>query len=110
MINDKLKVLEVAEIKDLTTPITRGNVVRILFEKKDELHNTFTDNEYLKLDMTNGEFVGLKSTSTFLDKPISDLAALDYLIRNSDKYKAAEMLNLGNINDLFKKNEEVEQK
>ena len=99
MINDSLKVLELPSLS--VGNVSREDAVRILFEKRKDIEEFFIENEYIKLDITNREIIGLKSTAKLGKMEIGDLPAIDFVIRNSDKYKNSNMLNLGNVNVLF---------
>jgi hypothetical protein len=109
MINDTIKVLDLPSIQSLN-PINKNDVVRVLFEKRKEIEETFKDDEYLKMDLTHGEIIGLKSTAE-LDIPVNkdinklkvgDRPAFNYLIERNDRYKNAEIIDLGNVGVLFK--------
>jgi len=101
MINDELKVMNIIGV-DHTYPIERNEIVRLLFAMKEQIESTFNKNEYIKLDLTHGEIIGLKSTAEYGDLKIGDLPALDYVIRNDHKYRKAEIINLGNVDMLYK--------
>lgn len=80
-------------------------IVRALLERKAEVESTFANDEFLKLDLTHQELVGIKSTATMVtskgEMPISDLPALNYVISNSDKHKGSKILNIGNVSKLY---------
>lgn len=108
MITDEIKVLELPSIKSLKT-IKRDDVVRMLFEKRQEIEETFSENEFLKLDLTNCEIIGLKSKSE-IAVPLSadqnrikigDLPAFNYLIARNEKYKNAEIINLDTVKRIY---------
>ncbi len=101
MINDELKILDVPNIKG-KDKIGRDEVVKILFEQRKNIEETFKENECIKMDLTNGEIIGLKSTAEFGKLKIGDLPALDYIIRNDCKYNKSTIINLGNVDMLFK--------
>ena len=101
MINDELKVINIPDRKNMN-PITRDEAVKILFDMRSDIENTFKENEYLKMDLTHGEIIGLKSTAEYGDLKIGDLPALDYIIRNDNKYRKSEIINLGNVEMLYK--------
>jgi len=106
MITDKLKILKIEEIKekiDLTN--MREEVTRIILDKKQIIENTFVEDEYLKIDLTNAEIIGLKSHAKLGDMPIGDLPAINYILSQDNKYKDANLLNLGNVKQLYKKYE-----
>lgn len=100
MINDELKVLNIPGMTNMH-PIQRNDVVRLLFAMREEIETTFDQNECIKMDLTHGEIIGLKSTAEYGDLKIGDLPALDYVIRNDDKYRKSEIINLGNVNMLY---------
>lgn len=106
MIADKLKVLEVREIKRWVPSYDmREEVARVLLDKQEAIESTFKDDEYLKIDLTNAEIVGLKSHAKLGEMPIGDLPAINYVLAHDDKYKNANLLNLGNVEALYKKYE-----
>lgn len=100
MINDELKVLNIPGMENMQ-PIQRNDVVRLLFAMREQIESTFTQNECIKMDLTHGEIIGLKSTAEYGDLKIGDLPALDYVIRNDDKYRKSEIINLGNVDKLY---------
>jgi hypothetical protein len=100
MIEDKIKVLPLKDIKNVPV-FSRENIVRILLDNREAIENTFVDNEYIKIDLTHGEIIGLASTAHFGKMHIGNLPAMDYVIKHDEKYKDAHILNLGNINTLF---------
>jgi|SRR6266404_5767450 len=75
----------------------RTATVKALLDRKADIESTFKNNEYIKLDLTNQELVGIKNTS---DK-FSDYIALNLVTRNHARYKDSNILSLGNVNDLF---------
>lgn len=85
--------------------IDKSAIVRALLERKTEVKSTFANDEFLKLDLTHQELVGIKSTSTIATKeremPIGDLPALNYVISHSEKYKESKILNIGNVSTLY---------
>jgi hypothetical protein len=101
LVNDELKVLNIPGRSGMK-PLTRDDVVRILFDMRSEIEATFTQNEYLKMDLTHGEIIGLKSTAEYGDLKIGDIPALDYIIRNDNKYRKSDIINLKNVNELYK--------
>ncbi len=103
MIEDKLKVLPLSDIGHIKPEDTREDVTRLILDRKTEIENYFTDNEYLKIDLTNGEILGLKSHGMLGNMPIGDLPAMNYVITRDHKYMKANILNLGNVNDLYKR-------
>lgn len=100
MINDQLKVLDVSMSDGLNSD-TRNNVVRTLLDKRDVIESVFHDDEYLKMDLTHGEIIGLKSTAKIGTMDVGDLPAMDFVIRNNEKYKNATIINLGNVSVLY---------
>lgn len=106
MITDKLKVLKVQEMKGWVPSYDmREEVARVILDKQEDIENTFKNDEYLKIDLTNAEIVGLKSHAKLGDMPIGDLPAINYVLAHDDKYKNAHLLNLGNVKALYKKYE-----
>jgi len=103
MIADKLNVLELGEIKEIQKKSTREDVTRLILDRQEDIEATFTENEYLKIDLTHSEILGLKSHSMLGTMKIGDLPAMDYVIRHNDKYRKADIFNLGNVDDLYKK-------
>lgn len=82
--------------------IGKNKLVSLLFIEKDNIEKTFTHDEYLELDITNHEIIGIKATgSTFLGYTLSDKNAL--LVKKSllPKYKEAKTEGLGNASTLF---------
>jgi len=105
MIQDNIKILslqsEVFEnIKKDGEP-SREEIIRFLLDYQKQIEEVFCKNEYVKLDLTNGEMVGLKSTAKLGNLEIGDLPALNYLLAHDEKYKYANLLNLGNVKDLY---------
>lgn len=78
IVNDELKVLKIPGRENMNS-IQRNDVVRILFDMRNEIETTFDQNEYIKMDLTHGEIIGLKSTSEYGDLKIGDLPALAML-------------------------------
>lgn len=107
MINDQLKVLPLPSVHTLekiprNIRDVRNDAVRQLLDNETIIKDTFSNDEYLKMDLTRGEIIGLKSTSKMGNIPIGDLPALDFVIRNNNIYKKSEIINLGNISMLYK--------
>lgn len=103
MIADKLKVLKLGEIKEIKKESAREDVKSLMILRKWDIDATFTENEYLKIDFTNGEILGLKSHAMLGTMVIGDLPAMNYVLARDEKYKDADILNLGNVNNLYKK-------
>jgi hypothetical protein len=103
VIADKLKVLALSEIKEIKKESAREDATSLIILRKWDIEATFTENEYLKIDFTNGEILGLKSHAMLGTMPIGDLPAMNYVIARDEKYKDADMLNLGNVSDLYEK-------
>lgn len=89
-------------------PITEGDrnsVVRALLERKSDIESTFANDEFLKLDLTHQELVGMKSTSTMVtqlgEQLIGDRPALNYVISHSEKYKESNILDIGNVSAVY---------
>jgi hypothetical protein len=97
MVYDELVVMDFP----LGEKIDRNAVVRALLDRKEDIENTFKNNEYLKLDLTHQELVGIKSSASIGKMKVGDLPALGFVIANNDKYKDADMKNLGNVNMLY---------
>lgn len=99
LINDPLVVMEF--------PLSGGeeadktSVFRALLERKEDIENTFKNDEYLKLNLTNQELIGIKSTAYLGKMPIGDLPALDYVIANNEKYKGCNIINIGNVKMVY---------
>ncbi len=109
LINDKLIVMELENIKELN-PANKNEVVRTILDKQEEIKSVFSNNEYIKMDLTLGEIIGLKSTATIGSIEVGDLPALDYILRNDPKYRKSNIINLGNVDMLYDKvNESAEQ-
>lgn len=103
MIEDKLNVLALGGIGHIKQENMREDVARLILDHKAAIENNFTNNEYLKIDLTNGEILGLKSHGMLGNMLIGDLPAMNYVIARDDKYKSANIINLGNVNDLYKR-------
>lgn len=101
IVNDELKVLNIPGMENMN-PIKRDDVVRILFNMRNEIETTFDQNECIKMDLTHGEIIGLKSTAEYGDLKVGDLPALDYVIRNDAKYRKSEIINLGHVDMLYR--------
>jgi hypothetical protein len=61
IITDELKILKFPDI--YWEEMTREDIVRTILEKKEDIEKEFTNNEYLKIDLTNKEIVGFKNTN-----------------------------------------------
>lgn len=101
-------------IVTMTFPISggenanRNDVVSALLNSRDVVEGTFKNDEYLKLDLTHQEIIGIKSTSKMLIPGagkklhvIGDLPALNFVVANNEKYKGSKIINLGNVNALY---------
>lgn len=90
---------------ELTGIVSKEEIVRFLLDKQQEIESHFPNDEFIKLDMTHGEIIGMKSTAVISlgnhDIPVGDLPAMDWTIRLNAKYKDAEMINLGNVKMLY---------
>lgn len=82
---------------------TKEDVIKFILDNRQQIENKFAHDEYLKLDLTHGELLGLKSTAIVLGNPIGDLAAISWVIKHSEKYKDADIINLGNVRMLYEK-------
>ena len=106
MIADKLKALKIKDITPMAfSDDMREKAVRMILDNEEAIKNTFKDNEYLKIDLTNEEILGLKSHAKLGNMPIGDLPAMNYVLAHDDKYKNANLINLGNVGDVYKKYE-----
>lgn len=99
VIDDELKVVELPETN--WKEASKEDIVRTILEKKEEITKTFTNDEYLKIDLTNGEIVGFKSTAKLGDMELGDLSCLNFILAHNAKYKEAHLLNLGKVNTLY---------
>lgn len=79
----------------------RDMIVKEILEKKSEILETYKNNEYLKLDMTQGEIIGMKSTLKFGNIDIPDRVALSYMVSDSERYKSSKVIDLGNVNTIY---------
>jgi hypothetical protein len=100
MITDELIVMEAPEL--MGEP-SKDEVIGFILGRRLEIESIFPNNEYLKLDLTHGELLGLKSTAVIDGVPISDLTAISWVIRHTEKYKDADIINLGNVEMLYEK-------
>lgn len=100
IINDPLVVMEFPLIEGETAD--RNTVVRALLEKRADIESTFKNDEYLKLDLTHQELIGLKSTAFLGKMPIGDLPAINYVLSNNDRHNKSKILNLGNVSMVYK--------
>lgn len=106
MINDNIVCMQAPEVKD---NLDKDEIINFLFNKRKEIEETFPNDEYIKLDLTHGEVIGLKSSSYIPaeivgmkeDLKIGDLTAINWVISKSEKYKDADIINLGNVNMLY---------
>ena|ERR1051325_4706966 len=98
MINDTLISMQAPEIKD---NLSKEDIINFLFDKRGEIEENFPNDEYIKLDLTHGEVIGLKSSSYVGDLKVGDLTAINWVIRKSEKYKDADIVNLGNVRMLY---------
>lgn len=80
----------------------RNEIVKALLERKNDVKNTFANDEFLMIDLTHQELVGMKSTLTLGKMPIGDLPALNYVISHSENYKERKILNLGKVSTIYK--------
>lgn len=99
LINDPLVVMDFPIMGGAEA--NRNDVVRALLERRENIESTFKNDEFLKLDLTHQELVGIKSTAQIGRMPIGDLPALDYVIRNTEKYNGSNVINIGNVSAVF---------
>lgn len=100
MITDNLVIMDAPELIDANN---KERIVRFLLDRENDIKSHFHNDEYIKLDLTHGEILGLKSTAVVQDVPISDLTAINWVIKHNEKYKDAETINLGNVQMLYEK-------
>lgn len=79
----------------------RNDVVRALLERREIIENTFKNDEFLKLDLSHQELVGIKSTAQIGTMPIGDRPALDYVIRKTEKYNGCNLIDIGKVSTVF---------
>ena len=107
MINEIIQVLDIPGIKGIEK-ITRDETVKALFDNRGLIEGKFINDEWLKMDLTHGEIIGLKSNSKidiggFKDPiDVGDLPAFNFMISRNEKYKNANLINLGKVSMLFK--------
>lgn len=80
----------------------RDAIVRALLERKEEVQKTFSNNEFIKLDLTNQQLLGIKSTANIGDLVVGDRPALNYVIANSEKHRESNLIDIGNIDKIYK--------
>lgn len=100
LIKDDLVVLDMPEAKGWGKPYPNG-IIPLLRAHEESIRATFTQNEYLKLDVTHGEILGLHSTSKLGEKVMPDLPVMNHVIRENPKYKEADIWNIGNVDDIY---------
>jgi len=99
LINDPLVVMEFPIMGGAEA--NRNDVVRALLERRENIENTFKNDEFLKLDLTHQELVGIKSTAQIGTMPIGDRPALDYVMRKTEKYKGCNVIDIGKVSTVF---------
>lgn len=110
MINEIIQTLDIPSIKGIKK-ITRDETVKALFDNQSLIESKFVNDEWLKMDLTHGEIIGLKSNSKLdiggFKEPINvgDLPAFNFMISRNEKYKNADLIDLGRLSMLFKKTE-----
>lgn len=82
---------------------TKDDIIKFILDNRLVIEAQFPNNEYLKLDLTHGELLGLKSTAVVGGLPLSDLTAISWVVKHTDKYKDADIINLGNVRMLYEK-------
>lgn len=100
IINDPLVVLEFPIPEG--EQATRDDIVGALIARRTLVESVFTNDEYLKLDLTHQEIIGIKSTATVGKLQIGDLPALGHVVGNNERYKDSNLINLGNVSSIFK--------
>lgn len=98
MITDQLISMDAPELKE---KYDKEEIVRFLLDKQKEIESHFPNDEYIKLDLTHGEVLGIKSTAVIGGVLITDMTAINWVTKHSEKYKDAEMINLGNVKMLY---------
>ncbi len=99
-VNDPLVVMEFPIMGGENAD--RNTVVRALLERRPIIESTFTNDEYLKLDLTRQEIIGLKSTAYVGKTKITDLPALNHVLSNNEIYIGNNITNLGNVSTIYK--------
>lgn len=99
LINDPLVVMDFPILGG--DQADRNTVVRALLERRMDIESKFMNDEFIKLDLTHQELVGIKSTAQIGKLPIGDLPALDYVIEHSEKYKGSNFINMGNVSTVY---------
>ena len=125
-INNFLVKLNLPETFDSHKDIlTRDQIVSLLFQEKEQIQSTFLNDEYIALDSTNQEFIGIKSHTHIgehellsrigktagrenTDK-LSDEEALKVKISEEPKYKNSKIDGLSNVNLLYSHAERATQ-
>src|ERR1700722_16516383 len=95
LIKDPLIVMSFPILE--TEKFDRDATVKALLDRRKEIEDTFKNNEYLKLDFTRQEIVGLKSTNP----KFSDYIAINLVLRFDEKYKNNNIVSLHNVDTLF---------
>jgi hypothetical protein len=89
------------EVSGLGIDSTKEEIVKFLLDNRLTIEAQFPNDEYLKFDLTHGELLGLKSTAVVGGVPISDITAISWVIKHTEKYKEADIINLGNVKMLY---------
>lgn len=97
IINDPLVIMEFP----VSGSADRDSVVRALIDSRSNIESTFNNNEYLMLDLTHQEIIGIKSTAHLGKMKVGDLPALNCIVSNSDRYKESKMMVLGNVSTIY---------
>jgi hypothetical protein len=91
------------EAPGISVHSTKEDIIKFILDNRQQIENNFANDEYLKLDLTHGELLGIKSTAIILGNPISDMTAISWVIKHNEKYKDADIINLGNVRMLYEK-------
>lgn len=98
MFNEQLVVMDFP----IGEKVDRDTIVRSLLDRRSDIENTFKNDEYLKLDLTHQEILGVKSSSYMGNVKIGDLPLFGKILSKNERYKNADIKNLGNVNMLYK--------
>lgn len=97
LINDPIVTMEFP----IDENADRDAIARAILENREKIESTFSNNEFLKIDMTRKEIIGIKSTAKLGKMPIGDLPALSFIVSNDEKYSKSKMLDLGNVMTIY---------
>lgn len=101
VVEDEIIAIDAPEAKGWTKPDTEA-ITALFRQYEDVVKKTFVNNDYLKLDVTHGEILGLHSTSMIGDTVLPDLPVMDHAIRSNPKYRDADIWNIANVEALYK--------